>query len=639
MSNDIAKALLARAEGLTSIVRTAWISLILGCLYAWLTLAALPDIDLFLPEKTLTLPIVGSGISADGFFLFAPILLLALFLYFQLMLARLWECYGRLRQEAGKDESCLDGLTVDEYVPPWFLTVLIPHPHRGFDYIAKSIAFTFCWGFAPITILALGYRYLPAHEYALTLVHCLVAGFSIVAVIRFLRHHAQVLADKPSVINNDLTLMLLMFAPVSLALWIGAYLLINNQLPFLQGIRFLSPHAQLIRAELSRRPPGWDELQWRHINKRIEELQACGAAWADDGCPAPNPQSSSDTSRFDTPSQELESLLEERGWYRETIIGAQLGRIPTSDAPKPQAANTAPNICETKEDLVSSPRDLRFAVLLEAYLVNASLHCADLYGADLRRAQLEGADLRSAVLEEADFTQARLQEAVLTDAKMQGAKLPHAQAQGADFTRAKMRDANFEAAQLQRSVFNGAEMSKAKFINAKITGADLSAARMEGVNLTGAQMQDAGLTGAQMQDADLSSAQMQGTVLEKTQMQRATLLWTNLEGALLLETSLEGADLQWALLPGAVLWKTTFDRATDFSNAKLAGALLRSTDLSEANIARGQIESAFGDASVKLPEGVSLPSHWSDAEMDDISLYRLWQGWRMACGWPAVPPG
>ena len=60
--DNVVAALVKRSEALTGIARTAWITLIAGCLYGWLTLAALNDIDLFQPASTLTLPIVASPV-------------------------------------------------------------------------------------------------------------------------------------------------------------------------------------------------------------------------------------------------------------------------------------------------------------------------------------------------------------------------------------------------------------------------------------------------------------------------------------------------------------------------------------------------------------------------------------------------
>jgi hypothetical protein len=71
--------LLAQAEALTKLARGAWITLTLGCLYVWLTIAALRDIQLFIPEEALTLPILNVDISHGGFFVFAPALLLRFF--------------------------------------------------------------------------------------------------------------------------------------------------------------------------------------------------------------------------------------------------------------------------------------------------------------------------------------------------------------------------------------------------------------------------------------------------------------------------------------------------------------------------------------------------------------------------------
>lgn len=84
----------------------------------------------------------------------------------------------------------------------------------------------------------------------------------------------------------------------------------------------------------------------------------------------------------------------------------------------------------------------------------------------------------------------------------------------------------------------------------------------------------------------------------------------NLMGADLRKKDLRGQDLSGAFLIAANL------RATDLTGADLIGADLRDADLRGANLTncifltQGQINSAKGDLTTKLPEALLVPTHW-----------------------------
>lgn len=84
----------------------------------------------------------------------------------------------------------------------------------------------------------------------------------------------------------------------------------------------------------------------------------------------------------------------------------------------------------------------------------------------------------------------------------------------------------------------------------------------------------------------------------------------NLMGVDLRKKDLRGQDLSGAFLIAADL------RATDLTGADLIGADLRDADLRGANLTncifltQGQINSAKGDLTTKLPEALLVPTHW-----------------------------
>ncbi|WP_072338101.1 MULTISPECIES: pentapeptide repeat-containing protein [unclassified Paenibacillus] len=87
-------------------------------------------------------------------------------------------------------------------------------------------------------------------------------------------------------------------------------------------------------------------------------------------------------------------------------------------------------------------------------------------------------------------------------------------------------------------------------------------------------------------------------------------------GADLIGAKLQGADLRGANLRGAYLIAANL-RGADLRGADLIGADLRDAELHGADLTeslfltQAQLNSAKGDASVKLPPILSRPAHWS----------------------------
>ena len=81
-------------------------------------------------------------------------------------------------------------------------------------------------------------------------------------------------------------------------------------------------------------------------------------------------------------------------------------------------------------------------------------------------------------------------------------------------------------------------------------------------------------------------------------LRAARLARADLRGALLIGTDLRDADLRDADLIGADL------RAADLRGADLTGALF---------LTRGQLQSAAGAASTRIPDRLARPAHWRSA--------------------------
>jgi len=171
-----------------------------------------------------------------------------------------------------------------------------------------------------------------------------------------------------------------------------------------------------------------------------------------------------------------------------------------------------------------------------------------------------------------------------------------------------------------------------------LSGLDLSHARLERCSLDGANLSDAALQGASLwaavlQGAVLTGADLRGTLLISANLRAANLASANCTGAHLFEANLRGAKLQKTVLRDTNLSKIYVDKDTDFSPATLEGAGLWSADLRPLTLNKDVIKGAFGDASVKLPNGFTSGKpplgDWSTDSLDDAQAFvRAWRNWR-----------
>ncbi len=226
----------------------------------------------------------------------------------------------------------------------------------------------------------------------------------------------------------------------------------------------------------------------------------------------------------------------------------------------------------------------------------------------LRRYSGYRLDLRGANLQRADLSAKRPDA---SDAVFSGALLAGARMEGADLSGAKM----------QGAYLNGVRME----------GADLRRVRMEGVDLGGARMEGVDLSGARMEGADLSGAKMQGAYLNGVRMEGADLR---------VGARMEGADLRGARMERAYLYGVRMDSHTSLDKVTFTSAALRDLDYSEVPISAEQVNSAFGDASVTLPEDITRPAHWPDWELDWGTFHTEYPRWRAnpAAYTPPPPP-
>ncbi len=185
---------------------------------------------------------------------------------------------------------------------------------------------------------------------------------------------------------------------------------------------------------------------------------------------------------------------------------------------------------------------------------------------------------------------------------------------------------------LQRADLTYGHFEKALFEGARMEGANLGWAHLEGAILREAHLEGAKLRGAHLERAKLRGAHLKGAILWQAQLEGADLRWAHLKSAILWRAQLEGTDLRGAHLEDANLWgahlKGAYLMGAHLEGAHLRGARLQNTDLSSCkNLTQAQIDAAFGDGSVILPEGIKRPKHWPQGKLDDATFKTEYESW------------
>jgi uncharacterized protein YjbI with pentapeptide repeats len=147
-----------------SIGRT-FLSIVLSCVYSFLTIAATNDAELLVNSISSPLPILNTQIAIAHFYVVAPVIIFSLYLHLHLSLLRLLDKISRLPLVFP------DGSTVDDFANLWLTRDLIkiysehisPYKMRIFrlQYTFSQALTVFL---VPFTILALLARYLPRHS-------------------------------------------------------------------------------------------------------------------------------------------------------------------------------------------------------------------------------------------------------------------------------------------------------------------------------------------------------------------------------------------------------------------------------------------------------------------------------------------
>ena len=393
--------------------RKLLISVLLGCVYSWLTIATTTDVGLLTNSTSSPLPIIQAKVPIAGFYWAAPSLLACLCIYFHIYLQHLWEALADL------PAVFPDGKPLDKRAYPWFLNglvrahfALLRKDRPLLSHVQQWISVALAWGTVPLTVLLFWGRYLSRHGWSGTILHVAVLGVTICTSVASYRLAAATLRGEKR-------------APFS---WKQA---VKRKGTYVHTLAVLGCIAGLVLVSLG----------------------------AIEGKPHDRPGA------MDLPSPESEQGVP-GGYPRATgtltwvpralaFVGfrsyVDFSEADVSVRPTDRATTDSSGLQAVKGARLRNS-DLRYANAQRAFLVNADLRqadltCALLTGADLRGANLEGASLLDADLRQADLRGANLRLADLSGARIsdvvtaeEGASAVHyyqADLRGADLSTSK----------------------------------------------------------------------------------------------------------------------------------------------------------------------------------------------------------
>jgi uncharacterized protein YjbI with pentapeptide repeats len=458
---------LEQVEKITQKAQKLFLSVLLVCVYCWLTIATTTDVGLLTHSGSSPLPIIQTNIPLAGFYWTAPLVLLGLFFWFHLYLQRLWEQLAKL------PAVFPDGKTLNEKVYPWLVSGLVcshvqllRKRRPPLSRLQTGLSILLAWWVVPGTFAFFWLRYLPKHHWAGTIEHIMLL---VVACI--FAAWTQALAKKT--LRGQLWPSLPLTQKGEFVAWFISFLKRSWKLTFFGMMIFL--------------------------------LAAVISDGAIQGIPPPKPvytpqkgEQALRAERPPPPTRPAGGLLNHLMRRYRTIIPELLPSIPLvgarafADLSAQDVSTRPPNWTLMREEAV------------EDIVLGAQLRKTDLRAALAHQAFLVKADLREANLQEADFSQANLAKGNL---------------QKANFQEAILREANLREADLFQAQLLNADLQKGNLVRANLQKADLISANLEEANL-----EEANLRGANLQWVNLQGANLQKALMEVKYIARKKII-------------------------------------------------------------------------------------------------------------------
>jgi len=524
----IAELQIALINVLTTAGRANWMALLAYLTFVMVTLLAVRDVDFFLASRQTSLPLVGVSIPTRRFFLFAPVLGVALHVYLHLFIRKLT---GALTAPP----STASGVPLDSQVSPWLLNDMVLRRRRDgsstarpLDTLSTVVAWILIWFAAPIVLGYAWWRGWSAHSPAMSLL-CFatlaVACLTSLATWRRMRIDLGEIRPRligPAWLRTELPVNPQQAIGTVLILVLGVLLtLIKTQSGLIDAPR------QAFVARDSSAAPSWDQqLRFAVQSRVIFPVLSLAPINLDEAALTPLPTGW-------LPWMQARDAYRIRWCAARGIHAEACGPAPWSDLPvRPNLAALRHDWCartglHPKEEACDQWFRDEDRIFIGDWSAERWRETSGLdkwvsgRGADLRRATLKGAsltraDLRGARLQGANLSWSNLETALLNGADLRGATLLGARMDGADFGDALLDGADLRQVSARTVNFVNAELVATSFAGAKLDGANFTAPRtdppvprLDLVDFSQASMRDA-IFGRPMGAVILSGADMSG---------------------------------------------------------------------------------------------------------------------------------
>lgn len=532
---------LSTIKELSTSSSTIFIAIMLFCFYCWLTILSTNDFYLLTNSSNSTLPILNVSLDIIGFYISAPLMLLAFYIYFHLNLKKLWYEFSEL------PAYFPDGKSIEQKSYSWLINdfsiyhmKLIKKENPLFLMSKHVLIVLLTWGIVPITMFGIWAKYLINHGMILSSAHSIELSLCIVIGFLFFQNARKDLQGR-NICNKyyKSTNIKCIFSLIVLSLILILLSSANANSPFSYSYHFNNK-------EIVKKPQSWF---YREAEVQKLDLNA-------------------------------ENYLEN--------FNDLLAAIKPVDLENKNLINFhAQNSFLVKANFSNS--NLKYANLGGSLLLGTCFKNANLQKAYLRYANFQGADLSYVNAEGTGFIDVNLKGADFSNSNLKKAHFEDASFQNTSFEKAYLEEAEFESGDLKRTDFSYAEAK-----NSYMTSIDL-----RGSNFTGANFQQAGLSNSNLQDTTFQYASLKGAYLDDADLKNSVLLGANLQDA-----KLYNADLRYANLNSCNLQGANVD-AANFKKASLCLTNLQGVDLSKAKgLTYKQLSKAFIDKNTKLPENL-----------------------------------
>jgi len=579
--------------------QTTFLALVAACVYSCLTVAATTDATLLSNSNATPLPIVQVNVPIVWFYVFAPVILTVLFIYFHLYLERFWRGIARLPLRHP------DGRGLDDYVYPWLISCSLirqqirelSDAHRLSAWLEAQLSLVLGWWLVPLVLLYCWGRYVTTHDRIVTGLHVVLVLLTLGFALRYL-----------AIATNALHKMLANSTADAIAPPASS---VQELGPTRRQNLVIAATVILVGAALTYlSAAAMEGASGRHCKGEITDpvcarFRVGRAVWSAVGA---KPDSEVRENRF----------LGKPGNWQE--ISSDAGKLRS--------------YLDTQRGLVLAGRDLRNLDASDSFMPGSRLT-----GVNLGYADLSHADLTGSRLESVRFPSATLTDAVFRHAEIISSEFDAVTAMASRFDHVKF--AAGDAAQPVRlsGNFSGATFSHARGGQLIVGAADgaqnptrLNGATFLDVILDAVELQFADLGAAVIDDSALygkfANADFSGALIRNTSMNAATfnkcrfidVRFENVlfEEATFIDTEFDsakssssdakpagsGAAIPRKVVVGFQAAFATFDKDTRISNLQFKKAELRSTKFNGTRFAN----TAFSESDL------------SNAEFDHVDL-------------------